>query len=178
MRIFVRVGLVVIAASLVARAARADEGGWIEAAKYGLRVDDVKSCGVGARPTTAGRVWVGVSTRLKTKEGALFVSARDFSLERGGVIIGARHVDAPVLPRCLPVLAATSLRAQQSVGGFVLFEIPTAWTTERTSLVLAYRPTRWGGAQRIEARISSCFDTCADTPRTSRRKEPHSAIRR
>jgi len=77
------------------------------------------------------------------------------------------------------VLAATSLRAQQSVGGFVLFEIPTAWTTERTSLVLAYRPTRWGGAQRIEARISSCFDTCADTQRTSRRgNDPRATKRR
>lgn len=140
--------------------------GWIETARYGLRLSGAKGCG--PRPAS-GRMWVGVDARVRTKDGDLFVTARDFSLENGGVILLPRHIDRPLLPGCFPLLSPSALRAKQSVRGFVLFEMPVAWTSGRDPIVLAYRPTRWGGARRIEARIPPCLDACADTPSTSRR---------
>jgi hypothetical protein len=113
-------------------------------------------------------VWVAAEAHVRTKDRELFVTARDFSLERGGIILQARHVELPLLPHCLPLLQPSRLRARQSVRGYVLFDLPVAWTAASEPLLLVYRPTRWGGAQRIESRISPCLDACADTPPRSR----------
>jgi hypothetical protein len=141
-------------------------GAWLEGARYGLRIEGVRGCAAGPRPPS-GKMWVGAEAHVRTKDEGLFVTARDFSLQRGGVILQARYVELPLLQRCLPLLQPSRLRARQSARGFVLFELPVAWTAAREPFVLVYRPTRWGGAQRIEARIAPCLDAC-DTPSTSR----------
>src|SRR4030095_9634512 len=89
----------------------------------------------------------------------LFITARDFSLERGGIILQARHIDPPELARCTPLLVPKQLTPKQTVRGFVLFELPASFTTG-DPLVLAFRPTRWGGSARAEFRVPTCFDNC------------------
>jgi hypothetical protein len=152
-----------------ARAAPPSDAGaeWLEGAHYGLRVEGVRTCAAGQR-AAAGRVWVAAEAHVRTKDRDLFVTARDFTLERGGIILQARHVELPLLPHCLPLLQPSRLRARQSVRGYVLFEMPAAWTAARDPLVLVYKPTEWGGTHRIESRISPCLDACADTPSRSR----------
>jgi hypothetical protein len=138
----------------------------VDTGQYELRVDEIRSCDPGsgaatnpaAKPATR-RIWVGASVQVKSKVNELFITARDFSLERDGIILQARHVDPPELARCKPLLAAKQLTPKQTVRGFVLFELPASFTTG-DPLVLAFRPTRWGGASRAEFRIPTCFDNC------------------
>jgi hypothetical protein len=127
----------------------------VETALFELSVGEIHGCG-------EGRAWMGVAVRARAKADELFLTPRDFTLERGGVIVASRHVGPPTLPRCLPLLPAKQLRAKESVRGFVLFEVPAAFRGGDVPVVLAYRPTRWGGARRVELPLPSCLDTCPD----------------
>lgn len=137
--------------------------GHIETSLYELSFDGMKRCSTGVDPGASRATWVGAAIRVKAKLSELFVTPGDFTLEQGGIIVAARHVNAPNLPGCMPLLLATQLRGGQSLRGFVLFEVPARFRKTDAPIILAHRPTRWGGARRVEFPIPSCLDVCADS---------------
>jgi hypothetical protein len=157
-----------LAALVLAAPARAGDGTPGEqqdTGQYELRLEEIRTCASPAPPAVPGkpataRTWVGAAIQARARVNELYVSARDFSLERGGVVVQAHYVDPPALPRCQPLLLAKQLTVRQSARGFVLFELPPSFRTGSEPLVLAYRPTRWGGAARVEFRIQPCLDSC------------------
>jgi hypothetical protein len=147
-----------------------DPAGWRETGLYRLRFEGVRTCAQPASAATinggpAAKVWMGFQVQAVARVNELYVTARDFSLERGGIIVQARHVNTPLLARCLPLLQRRQLRANQSARGFVLFEVPARFRDAGADLVLAYRPTRWGGAPRAEFRLQPCLDSCSGADR-------------
>jgi hypothetical protein len=47
------------------------------------------------------------------------------------------------------------------VVGFALFEVPKRFRTKTDDpIVLSYKPTRWGGARRVEVPLPECLDAC------------------
>jgi hypothetical protein len=153
-------------------------GEWSEAKQYKFRLERVASCGAPAatlgpaQPTAPSATsafkgettWVGALFSVQSKDKTLFVSPRDLELRRGGVILNARHINQPLLPGCKPLLPAKPLRAGEDVSGFALFEVPKSFrTTTEDPIVLSYKPTRWGGARRVEVPIRECLDACPES---------------
>jgi len=152
-------------------------GQWSENRLYKFRFERVAACGAAAQalgpaqPTAAGggnplrgeSSWVGAFFRVQAKEPSVFVTPRDLELRRGGVILSAKYINQPVLPGCQPLLPATRLRAGETASGFALFQVPTSFRTKTEDpIVLSYRPTRWGGARRVEVPIRECLDACGE----------------
>jgi hypothetical protein len=84
----------------------------------------------------------------------LFVAARDFSLERGGVILdseidsgGACAGGARLLPK--------SLRKGGRAEGVIVFRLPDESYAHSARLI--YEATRWGGAPRIGIELPERF---------------------
>ena len=162
--------------------AREDE--WIEGGSYRFRLEELRRCDTGAAPPAPGPAgqplapdggtpsgasdwgggtsWVGARVRVIARVNETIVSPRDLTLERGGVILQAKYVNPPVLRGCVPLLQQQQLRADQSVRGFALFEVPAHFRSAGAApILLAYHPTRWGGARRVEIKLAPCFDACA-----------------
>jgi hypothetical protein len=125
---------------------------------YELRIDDIRPCrddtaaaktssGTGAKPQR-----LGVRVRVKAKIDKLFVSPRDLTLENEGIIFQAKVTDAQV-PGCAPSMPQRQLRRLQSAAGFAIFELPADFKADARGPVLAYQPTRWGGAKRAAVRL-------------------------
>lgn len=111
------------------------------------------------------KTWVGFAVRTRAKAPEVFLTARDFTLEQGGVILQPRHIDPPRLAGCTPLLKPLQLKPGQGSAGFVVFEVPNGFRTSAAAagaapLVLAFKPTRWGGAKRLEFAVPSCLDAC------------------
>ena len=131
----------------------------------------------GAAAAPAGKTWVGFSVRTRSKAEELFITPRDFTLEKGGVILQPRHIDPPKLESCTPLLKPTQLRPKQGLAGFVLFEVPNGFRTAAAAaaagdppLVLAFKPTRWGGAKRLEFVLPGCLDTCTSSKPVAKKR--------
>jgi hypothetical protein len=150
--------------------APASEGAWVEAGSYRIRLDELRRC-AGSTPVAPGpRGWVGALVEIGALTRDTFVSSRDLTIERGGVVVQAKYVDPPVMPGCLPMLPITQIRAGASARGFALFEVPASFREPgAVPVVLAYRPTRWGGARRTEIKLPDCFDAC---PHADERQPP------
>jgi hypothetical protein len=156
-------------------------GDWTENKQYKFRLERVASCGspaptMGPAQPTAARAsafkgdttWVGALFSVQAKDKSVFVSPRDLELRRGGVILNARHINQPLLPGCKPLLPAKQLHVGEDVSGFALFEVPKSFrTTTEDPIVLSYKPTRWGGARRVEVPIRECLDACAESVKRS-----------
>jgi hypothetical protein len=157
-------------------------GAWSENRLYRVRLERVDACGAaaetlgpaqaaaagGARRLRGESSWVGAFFRVEAKEPSMFVSPRDLELKRGGVILNARYVNQPLLAGCSPLLPAKRLRAGESAAGFALFEVPSSFRAATDDpIVLSYRPTRWGGARRVEVPIRECFDACVTKGRAA-----------
>jgi len=152
-------------------------GQWSENRLYKFRFERVAACGAaaqalgpaqpaaggGGNPLRGETSWVGAFFRVQAKEPSVFVTPRDLELRRGGVILTAKYINQPILSGCEPLLPATRLRAGDSASGFALFEVPSSFRTKTDDpIVLSYRPTRWGGARRVEVPIRECLDACAE----------------
>ena len=159
-------------------------GEWSENRMYKFRLERVAACGGAeqalgpAQPAAAGgggqlrgeSSWVGALFSVQAKEPSVFVTPRDLELRRGGVILSAKHINQPVLSACQPLLPAIRLRAGATARGFALFEVPKSFRTRTEDpIVLSYRPTRWGGARRVEVPIRECLDACPETAKTAAR---------
>ena len=166
-------------------------GDWTENKQYKFRLERVAACGAPsatlgpAQPTAAPisafrgeTTWVGALFTVEAKDKAVFVSPRDMELRRGGVILNARHINQPLLPGCKPLLAPKPLKVGENISGFALFEVPRSFrTTTDDPIVLSYKPTRWGGARRVDVPIRECLDACPESPprrssKTSGRSAP------
>jgi hypothetical protein len=177
-------------------AAIADANGWLEGGFYKFRLDAVKHCGAspalsqqgrdggplasddGTAPSAAGwrggASWVGALVRVTADVKETFVSPRDLTLQRGGVILRAKYGDVPLLRGCQPLLQQNELRAGHEARGFALFEVPAHFRAKSPApIVLAYQPTRWGGAKRVEIALDSCFDACGAEDTKPQDSAPH-----
>jgi hypothetical protein len=136
-----------------------------------LRVCEPPASGPAPSAKPPVKVWMGFAIRARARTDELFLTPRDFTLEKGGVILQARHVDLPRLPRCAPLLKPTAMRARHAARGFVLFEVPASFrdlAADAPPLILAFRPTRWGGARRVELPVPACLDACPRAPAAGR----------
>jgi hypothetical protein len=151
-------------------------GDWSENTKYKFRFDGIEACGAATQPLGPSRSpsgpagqfrgetsWVGARITIHAKVPELIISARDIELSRGGVILRSRYIDPPVLARCQPLLPTKQLLPDENIEGFAVFEVPKSFRENKQGkpIVLSYRPTRWGGAKRVEIPIPDCFDACA-----------------
>jgi hypothetical protein len=143
-------------------------GEWIESGALRFRVDAVKSCGVvRADGGSAGSMTVlAFVLRFVAGSSDVFLSPRDVTLEAGGVILQAAN---PVpnratrhATRCVPALTAKRLLPRQAARGAVMFAISPEFRAGQMPMILAYRPTRWGGAGRLEVKIPRCLEVCKD----------------
>jgi len=150
------------------------EGEWIVAGSYKFRLEGLRRCGAAAAsggpdaaaPAAPPRTWVGALVDVAARADPLLVSARDITLEKGGIILQAIFVNPPTLSGCIPGLPVKQLRAAESTRGFALFDVPEAFRRNGSGpFILAYHPTRWGGAKRAEIKIPPCLDACGERER-------------
>jgi hypothetical protein len=139
-----------------------------DSVRYQVELDRLVRCqpatGSASGPAPSDRIWVGFAVTVRSKAKGLFVTARDFSLEKQGIVLQPRHVNAPVLEGCLPLLRQRQVDPNDDPNqGFVLFEVPARFRNDDVPLTLAYQPTRWGGAARVELVVPSCLDQCDST---------------
>jgi hypothetical protein len=162
-------------------------GDWIETVFYKYRFEGLKACEAGRASPDAGAATaagppakpattvVGALIFTTAVVNQLFVSPRDFSLERGGLILNARYPDPPALPACSPAFMHKYLGRGKTARGFVLFDVPPSFRLASGPIQFVYKPTRWGGAPRAAITIPDCFDGCPsskinDQGKTSRRR--------
>jgi hypothetical protein len=141
-------------------------GEWIDGGSLRFRVDAVKRCGAGAasRPgeSRQASTLVAFAVRIVAGRGEIFVSPRDVTLESGGVILQTENSSTTQQrPQCAPTLSPRRLPARQTASAVVLFEISPEFQAGQGPIILAYRPTRWGGSRRLEVEIPTCLDRCA-----------------
>jgi hypothetical protein len=139
-------------------------GDWIETPSYKFRFAGLKRCGAAEEAGAGAFSTLGFAVEVAPKQGQIFVSPRDVALERGGVILEARYLDQKPLPNCAPMLPQRQIRVGQSVRGTVMFDVPPSFSSGSGPIKLSYRPTRWGGAPRVEVKIPPCLDACAPPP--------------
>jgi len=124
-------------------------GAWLDGNIYRFRLEAVRPCTAPAS-ALAGAARVAVLVRVASNLDQLLVAPRDFKLEANGVILDSAVLQsAPA--GCGPLLAPTSVRAGKSADGVVVFDIPPGFNPDHRPVKLAYQPTRWGGARRVEA---------------------------
>ena len=153
---------------------------WVDAKLYRFKVDELRTCGPteGAPKPSAqpqpndGPSLLGVAVRIQSNINEFPVSPRDVTLEAGGAIIQGAFPRKPPPAGCGPALEVKLLKAGKSARGVVVFEVPPAFASEGTTVKVAYRPTRWGGAPRSEVVVPSCLAACASEPAAKRRPEP------
>ena len=147
-------------------AATAPPGQKLEGPRYDVQLERTVRCRPAAGSPAGDRTWVGFAVTVRSRTKGLFVTARDFSLEKQGIVLQPRHINTPLLEGCLPLLRQKQLDANTEPNqGFVLFEVPARFRNDDVPLTLAYQPTRWGGAARVELVVPSCLDQC-DSSRT------------
>jgi hypothetical protein len=157
---------------------------WVDGGVLRFRVDAITGCGAGARaanerkpapPPDAGTVEldraiasrpplarVAFSVRIIAGPGEVFVSPRDVTLEAGGVILQTTDPKISLGRGCGPTLTPRRLGARQTARGLLIFEVSPEFRASGAPMVLAYRPTRWGGAGRLEVKVPGCLEACKD----------------
>jgi hypothetical protein len=102
--------------------------------------------------------------RIVVGQREVFASPRDVTLESGGVILQSENHAAPVGKSCGPQWTPQRLSPRRTLRGVLLFAVPPDFGTSGKDPILAYRPTRWGGAGRLEVRVPACLDRCTAPP--------------
>jgi hypothetical protein len=114
-------------------------GDWLEGDIYRFRLEQAKRCGSSQ---------LAAVVRVSSKVPDLFVSARDVTLERDGIIVQSTLATKPP-PGCPALLGIKVLRTGKEARGAVLFDIPPGFDVAARPVTFAYHPTRWGGASRV-----------------------------
>jgi len=127
-------------------------GDLLEGDVYFFTAEAVKPCG----EPVGNRVVVGAKVKIKAKSRLTF-SPRELSLHSGGVTLNASVDPKRELEGCTPLLKVGWLKKDETVEGYVLFDVPAP---EPKDLQLRYLPTRWGGASAIGVELPECV-TCA-----------------
>jgi hypothetical protein len=154
-------------------------GSWLEGSGFRFRVDAIRDCGQqlarGAR--SASLHLLAFEIRIVVGEKEVFASPRDVTLESGGVILQPENYAAPVGKSCGPQWTPQRLSPHRTLRGLLPFAVPPDFGASGKDPILAYRPTRWGGAGRLEVRVPACLDRCTrprDMPRSLPRSLPRS----
>jgi hypothetical protein len=137
----------------------AQPGEWIDGGSFRFRVDEIVDCG--DRSTPSHRL---LAFKLRIVAGAreIFVSPHDITLEASSVILQTEHSDLALAKRCEPRLTAQRLSSRKQVAASAIFAVsPEFAATAAPLLLLVYRPTRWGGAGRLEVQVPACLAHCA-----------------
>lgn len=141
----------------------AEIGTWLEGNGFRFRVDSIRECGQqpAAGAGSASLHLLALEIRIVAGQKEVFVSPRDVTLESGGVILEVENRAASVGKSCGPQWTAQRLSPRRSLRGVLLFAVPPDFGASGRDPILAYRPTRWGGAGRLEVRVPACLGHCA-----------------
>jgi hypothetical protein len=129
-------------------------GKWVESSAYKFRVTDVVRCADPAPGETVPedrKVRVGAFIQVFSKFDQFFLTPRDVTLEKGGVILDSERNAKPG-PECKPLLEPMRVMHDQTRGGVVVFQVPDESFLKDG--VVAFNPTRWGGAPRVEVKVA------------------------
>lgn len=168
--IFLRVWLPLVCVCLSRQAVADDHpdagpaaiGSWLEGNGFRFRVDAIRDCGQPAPDAgSASLHLLAVEIRIVAGQKEVFVSPRDVTLESGGVILQVENRAAPVGKSCGLQWTAQRLPPRRTLRGVLLFAVPPDFNASGRDPILAYRPTRWGGAGRLEVRLPGCLGHCA-----------------
>jgi hypothetical protein len=136
-------------------------GRWVESPSFKFKVTSVATCADVDIGRDEGKdaaapaipedrpVRVGVTVHVLSTYDGLFVSGRDVSFEKDGVIVRS-EIDARPSAGCIGLLESTTLKHDETASGVVIFQLPDQ-AFARTGTI-AFQPTRWGGAPRLEVR--------------------------
>jgi hypothetical protein len=139
-------------------------GGWVETASYKFKVSGVAPCAMPAPVRSASNDGsaesvpedrpqrVGVTVHVGAKFDEFFVSGRDVTIVKGGVIIQP-EVNPKPSAGCSPLLEPKTLRHDQVASGVVVFQVEDEAFVR--SSTIAYQPTRWGGAPHVQVPVSA-----------------------
>jgi hypothetical protein len=124
-------------------------GDWTDTMMYKFRLQEVKRCEAAAlaADAQAGPILLGVKMQVSAKIDQIMASARDVTLEGGGVVFRS-SLTIPAGSKCMPPLGPKQLRHNETATGFAAFELPA--DTNLRVLTIAFQPTRWGGAPRVQ----------------------------
>jgi hypothetical protein len=155
----------------VAEAASPDDsfGGSIgpplETPMYQFKVQEVKRCEAAAPQTDAAPspLLIGLRVQVTAKVDQLPAFGRDITLEGGGVVYRSA-LPSPPGSRCTPLLGPKQLHANQDVSGFAVFTIPA--DVNLRGLTIAFQPTRWGGAPRVQMPLPGLGPAARKTSKT------------
>lgn len=129
-------------------------GKWVESSAFKFKVTNVVRCADPApdeKVPVDRKVRVGAFVQVFSKYDNFFVTPRDVTLENGGVILNSER-DAKAGADCKPLLAPARIAHEQTLGGVVIFQVPDE--TFSKDGIVAFKPTRWGGAPRAEIKVS------------------------
>jgi hypothetical protein len=129
-------------------------GKWVETSAFKFRVNRVLRCADPAPGEVVPedrKVRVGAAVEVFSKYDNFFIAPRDFTLEKSGVILDSEREVKPG-PECSPALAPLRLSHDQTQGGVVVFQVPDESFLKDG--VIAFKPTRWGGAPRVEIKVA------------------------
>jgi hypothetical protein len=130
-----------------------DVGSVVETTAYKFRVTRVERCAdapAGEKVPPDRPVRLGVNVDVFSKYDAFFLSARDITLEKAGVVIESEMSPKPSAG-CSSLLPTKHLAHDQSERGVAVFQVPDEAFARGG--VVAYKPTRWGGAPRVEIKV-------------------------
>jgi hypothetical protein len=130
-------------------------GNWIETSAYKFKVNGVVRC-ADPSPTEKvpedRRVRVALRVDIFSKYDEFLVQPKYVELEKDGVVIDSEK-QVKTGPECSPLLEQKRLKHDETLGGFVVFQVPDeAFVRGGT---VAYMPTRWGGAPRAEVKLDA-----------------------
>jgi hypothetical protein len=140
------------------------EDGWVDTFSYRLKATRFQPCPKGSRPAPADveptSLLLGVVVQVRAKYDELLVASRDFTLEKGGVILSTEIDPEPC--GSTPLLRPRQLKNGQVASGVVVFRVPEGAFVPGATL--AYRATRWGGAPRAALLVPACWPNCPNQP--------------
>ncbi|HEX6271562.1 MAG TPA: hypothetical protein VFZ53_00910, partial [Polyangiaceae bacterium] len=130
-------------------------GKYVETSAYKIRVDRLVRCADPAPTETVPedrKVRVGAKVAIFSRYDGFFVSPQDITLEKDGVIINSeRKLKTSV--ECAPLLEQKRIEHDETLEGFVVFQVPDETFVKNG--VVAFKPTRWGGAPRTEIKVEA-----------------------
>jgi len=134
------------------------EDGWVDTFSYRMKAIRFLRCPKSARAGTSAdaepsSLLLGVLVQVRAKYDELLVAPRDFTLEKGGVIVSTEIEPEPCGIAAL--LQPRQLKSGQVTTGLVVFRVPEAAFVPAATF--AYRATRWGGAPRAALSVPACW---------------------
>lgn len=129
-------------------------GSVVETSAYKFSVTRVERCAdapAGEKVPPDRPVRVGVSVDVFSKYDAFLLSSRDITLEKAGVVIESEMSPKPSAG-CSALLPTKHLQHDQNETGVAVFQVPDESFAKGG--VVAYKPTRWGGAPRVEIQVA------------------------